>query len=285
MTMNASTPGRPIEVSLKVSPQERVASAIVALLAILGAAVVVLLLLWFTWAAVASIRPVEIAAVELKEPGSDDIAIDSTVDDAIVTDFQMVTPPLSSSLSALGKHLQSDELNFDAMSSSFAGRSGPKRGRGPGGEGDADIVPFGQRIEIRYNTASPEEYAKQLDFFGIELAALGGGNPQVEYARAFSNGATQVRRDSGEKENRVYLTWRPGSQLEDMDRQLLARGGIDTAGRVVVQFLPLEIEQLLKQLEHDYAKGRPVEQVRKTVYQVKPVGRLFQFEVIDQDYR
>jgi len=41
-------------------------------------------------------------------------------------------------------------------------------------EGPAGVVPIGQHWQIRYATDNPATYARQLDFFQIELVADGG---------------------------------------------------------------------------------------------------------------
>ncbi len=59
--------------------------------------------------------------------------------------------------------------------------TGDGRGKGPGGPGTSDGIPAYERWEIRMSAANLDEYAKQLDYFKVELGVVGGGSPNVEY--------------------------------------------------------------------------------------------------------
>ena len=130
-------------------------------------------------------------------------------------------------------------------------------------------------------------YARQLDYFGIELAAAGGGRANVDYAFHLSKRTPNRRTASGSKEKRLYMTWRSG-QLQAADRELLARAAVQTAGRVVLQFYPPRVEQVLAKLEMQHATGyhvSHVREIRKTVYGVRSEKNKYEFFVIDQRYR
>ena len=45
--------------------------------------------------------------------------------------------------------------------------AGDGRQAGPGGEGTADVIPFGRRTKIHYGETSLETYGAILDYFGI----------------------------------------------------------------------------------------------------------------------
>jgi hypothetical protein len=159
------------------------------------------------------------------------------------------------------------------------------RGRGRGGPPAPDIIPFGRRTKIHYGETSLDSYAAILDYFGIELAAAGGGKPTVDYASNFSQATPDTRSGSPKDETRVYLIWRRGSRLEETDRKLLARAGVDTTDRQVMQFLPPPVEQTLRRLEKQYSGGRDERMLRMTVYRVKKQGGNYEFDVLDQQYR
>jgi hypothetical protein len=162
---------------------------------------------------------------------------------------------------------------------------GDGRQAGPGGQGTVDVIPFGRRTKIHHGEISPAAYAARLDYFGIELAAAGGGEPTVDYASKFTQPPPQRRSGSPEDEQRVYLIWRRGSRLEEFDRNLLAQAGIDTANRQVMQFLPPALEQTLRRLERQYAGDRDESELRMTVYGIKKVEGNYQFYVLSQELR
>jgi hypothetical protein len=148
---------------------------------------------------------------------------------------------------------------------------------GPGRPG----IPPQMRWEISFaDGQSLDLYARQLDFFHIELGAVGVG--QVTYAENLSKRKPDVYTGPSGKEKRLYMTWRIG-RLKEADRELLGRAGINAAGIPVLQFYPRETEQLLLQVEHDY-DGRDVSTIRKTRFGVRSVGSGYEFYVIEQTY-
>src|SRR5690606_17773147 len=109
---------------------------------------------------------------------------------------------------------------------------------------------------------------KQLDHFKIELAALGGGKTTVDYASKLSSPNPVRRSGKSEDEKRLYMTWRTGELIE-ADRQLLARAGVDTVGRVILQFYPPEAEAILADLEQKQAGDRDLREIKRTVFGVR----------------
>jgi hypothetical protein len=75
------------------------------------------------------------------------------------------------------------------------------------------------------------------------------------------------------------------------DRQLLSKAGIETDNRIVLKFIPAELQDQLLNLELEYAKkNRGLEttlsEIAKTIYDCQSVGNQgFQWVVISQHYR
>jgi hypothetical protein len=202
-------------------------------------------------------------------------------------DIEMEQPTLEASLEAVTDLASTvaaslETFETDALLTAKGSGRGDSRPPGPEGEGD-DVVPPWERWEIRYSTASIEEYARQLDFFHIELGAA-GGSKLIDYAYNLSNNPPARRQGSGKDEKRVYLTWRSGT-LRQFDEQLLARAGIPTSGRIVMQFIPEEVYNELHRLEFENARGRPPTEWLRTIFGVRSVGRGFELYVIDQTFR
>jgi hypothetical protein len=185
--------------------------------------------------------------------------------------------------------LDDPRLTEQDLSSGPAGGSdgtGDRRnyGLGPGDQGG---VPAAQRWVVVFDEgATIDEYARQLDSFGIEIGAI-GGTSQVIYVNNLAAGTPTVRAAQGGAEQRLYFTWRDGSR-QDADRELLRRAGVEPAGKLIVHFYPRPTEELLFRLETDYlqdkAPGRDIRTVRRTRFGIVPQGQGYTFFVIDQSY-
>jgi len=164
------------------------------------------------------------------------------------------------------------------------GQGGLGDSRPPGPLGDNPfVVPRWERWNIRYESSSLSAYARQLDFFKIELGAV-GGKPTIDYAFNLSKPTPDRRTGSGKAEKRLYLSWRDGT-LQAFDRQLLDRAGVDSRGRVILQFYSAELENELARLEAQNAKGRSNEEFFRTTFGVRTVSGGMEFYVTDQRFR
>ena len=147
------------------------------------------------------------------------------------------------------------------------------------GAGDGG-VPREQRWSILYNPGqTPDEYARQLDFFGVEMATVIDG--QMHYASHFARPNPDVRVAPRGNDDRLYFLWQGGGRRES-DIALLKKAGIDVGQRgAIFQFFPAEVEQILARLEQQY-KGRQPLEIRTTRFTVVPAGARYALEVIDQ---
>jgi hypothetical protein len=161
--------------------------------------------------------------------------------------------------------------------------TGDGRGKGPGGPGTSDGIPAYERWEIRMSAANLDEYAKQLDFFKVELAVAGGGSPVVEYISNLSSAKPAVRVGDPKDEHRLRFLHRSG-ELKAGDRQLAAKAGVKTDGRVVFQFYSEAMYKSLLALEATRKGDRRIKDVRRTVFGVKANQGRYEFYVIDQQY-
>ena len=154
--------------------------------------------------------------------------------------------------------------------------------------------PFGPRLrharrdrqEVKFEFPNLQVYTRQLDFFKIELGAA-GGKPNVDYAFNLTKDRPDTREGSGGAEKRLYMTWKVG-ELSKFDKTILARGGIQTAGRVVLQFYPEETEHRLALVELQNAKSEgvtSVKEIRKTFFGVRAKGGGYEFFVEGQQFR
>ena len=157
---------------------------------------------------------------------------------------------------------------------------------GPEGPGDRPVPESGvaRQWEVRFIKGNTlDGYARQLDFFKIELGVLLPGN-KVAYASNLAKRKPDTRTAAADKEKRYYLTWRSG-ELQEADRELLAKAGIASKGRIILKFLTPELEAHLAGKEKARA-GRFANRVRRTRFEVHPDGSGgYSFGIIDQSYR
>ena len=126
-------------------------------------------------------------------------------------------------------------------------------------------------------------YAKQLDFFGIELGVV-FKDGRVIYVSQLSSTmrVREARIDSGDP--RLFMSWQDGDRVK-ADLALLKKAGVSDAARgQPLHFYSAETESLLARLEKEYAE-RPVEQIRRTKFRVIGEPGTFQFVVAVQKYR
>jgi hypothetical protein len=134
--------------------------------------------------------------------------------------------------------------------------------------------------EIVFAEGDMDLYARQLDFFGIELGVLSPYN-KIVYAFHLSKPKpdTRVLADPALKEKRYYLTRRNSRQA---DEKLLSRAGIEVGDRVILTFLPPAIETQLSDLENGYPGADLKKKLKKTRFGVRAMENGFSLFVLEQ---
>lgn len=283
---------RPDTSALHVSRFDQVAGLLVALLIMVGVAVLGMFIIWLTATLVFRISPVRVKLVE-NPPGRGDHAegFERDLEAPGMEEMpELAEPQLEAAMEAITDAVSTVAASMDAVStpstatSQGEGGMGDSRPPGPLGEGD-NIIPRWERWEIRFESSSLNAYAKQLDFFKIELGAAGGGKKNVDYASNLA-GSPKTYTQPGNKDQRLYMTWRGGT-LQQYDRQLLQKARINTRNRLVLQFYPEEVEQELAWIEKENAdrQGKVLAEYLKTVFAVEPSGGGWKFVVKEQRFR
>ncbi len=296
-----SPPVQPvIPKALTVSAYDRVASMILALLMLVGTAVLCLLVAWFSSGIFHYHTAVPVVMEDLSAGGgyengvgTEGQQIDAPTESEIAAESDISEDqPVPDTLSAVVDAAVSSDAQLDRFDMQFArgegirtgGRSTgtgkhPAKGSGGGhGGGAARQTTW----EIRFPPGNTvETYAKQLDSFGIELGLFGAAN-EVIYIGKLTGAKPALRNGLRSAEGRKYMTWSRGD-LDEADIELFDRAGIKLDGRTVFKFLAPETEQQLATLEQKF-KNRPAKDIRRTRFGVKPEGQGFAFYVIDQTY-
>lgn len=201
--------------------------------------------------------------------------------------LQQTLESVTNTVSTVAAALETVETSsLDSTQGSGLGDSRPP---GPLGEGD-DIIPRFERWELKFAARDIKAYASQLDYFKIELAAIGGGIKTVDYATNFS-GTPVKRSGSRDDEKRLYFMWRQQGVLQQYDLQLLQKAGVPSAGRKSIRFLTEELEKQLATLEKTYAvtalkRDVKAREFAKTVFECRPLaGGKFEWVILEQKYR
>jgi hypothetical protein len=292
----ASSQSSPPPPVLRVTPYEQVSSG---LLAVIAALVTIVAILTFSWYATRQPRQIAAVPVELVEfpggveDGSPDetLRVDSPAPEAYdATGAEVDSPRSQAEISldnvaeiaddAVAQTDQQFELGTRAAGKvgSASGTGRRALGSGPGLRG----FPREQRWYIRFSDQQDlDEYARQLDFFGIEFGAIVGG--KMMYVSKFAAPQPVVRTaTSGKGETRLYMTWQGGGRKQ-ADLQLFRKAAIEVGNGALFQFYPKAAENRLAILERDYKK-RKAEEIRRTYFAVKRVEAGYDFEVIRQTY-
>jgi len=273
---------------LQVSAHDQVASMVVALLIVVGFFTTILFLLWLTTRVNSRqlTPPVEYLeglgesgenalgmAEDLEPPGVDELP---DVEQPQLSDtLQAVTEVVSTQVAAL------DALQGDSVLMGKGNGLGDRRQQRAGGSG-------GKRPErkINYITNSKEAYAKQLDFFRIELGVMRHDSDLLDYAANFSQPQPTIRIGTKDVEKRSFFLWTGSDPLAELDEGLLQDAGIQIADGVILQFWPEDSWQLLLHAEKNYAEAASYEwpSVRRTIFGVKTVKHGFEIFVMEQAY-
>jgi len=279
------TPVRPTfqDYTLRVSAYDRVAGMLLALLVLIGTIVLILLVIWLTSRIFAIQEAVPVIMEQIGEGGGA-LGDSMEMEAPSMEETDLEQPELTDTLTAI-----SDAIAAQAAVIENPALYAEMRQKG-GGSGDGRMAGSGggrpgkpRHWEVRFiegNTV--ETYARQLDFFGIELGVLMPGN-KVEYAFHLTKAKPDRRTGPADQEKRYYLTWRRGG-LQAADRELLSRAGIDPGGRLILKFLPPEVEGQLVALERAKA-GDDVDNIRATYFGIVAEGQGFRFYVLDQRYK
>lgn len=284
---------RPVEVDMRVSRYDQVAGMLVSLLILIGCAVAIMFIIWLTMTLVFKQRAVPIKLVENaagrgdNPPGFERDMLAPGMEEMP----ELAEPQLEAALEAVTDAVSAVAASTDVLNTASTvtskgeGGRGDSRPPGPEGEGD-DIIPRWERWEIRWISTGIPAYARQLDYFGIELGAA-GGSPMMDYASNLSAGSPKKRQGISKDEKRLFMTWKGGT-LQQFDKTLLSRAGIGTNGRIMFQFYPEEVEDRLAWIEKvnaDKEGHTSVKEYLKTIFGVRAKGREYEFYVAEQRFR
>lgn len=297
MSATSTQPSPPNPPVLKATSYDIVSSFLVAIVLALVIAVATLVVLWVsTWES-PSQYAVPVERIEL--PGGDPdgvpnetLSVESPADPSedpslaeVPEEETQVEQVLDNVLELAENATNITEQQFE-LSPINTGKPGSAKGTGrrPLGMGPGvGGFPREQRWFVRFSDSGTlDEYARQLDFFGIELGAL-LQNREIVYVSDLSAKQPKTRRaKSGRDEQRLYMTWQGGGRRKS-DVELFKKAGIDVSDGVLFHFYPPATEARLAELERNYA-GRPASEIRRTYFGVRADKNGYTFFVTRQSY-
>lgn len=220
---------------------------------------------------------------ELESPEEEipDPAIAETTDDQSQIEEMLETiVELSDSASEQVETIQSNASQNTGKVGSASGTGGRPLGMGGGGKGG---FPREQRWRIKFDDGDLVTYAKQLDFFKIELGALFRDGRLIFIKDLSRPTPTKRQVQTGKGEDRLYMTWRGGSRKQ-ADASLFKKAGVPNAESArLMHFYAPETEQLLARTEIAY-RNRKSSEIRSTFFTVRKDGPGFKFVVTSQSY-
>lgn len=283
---------------MQVSTYDRASSLLLAMLITTGFGATVLFILWLgQHVLIPQVAvPVEITEVNEDGEGGGDgrpaggSQLDTPSDEPVVgsdqetSDIQQDLQMLSSAVDAKSVELDDPELVTPKKQGSFGSGGGIYGGFGDGrGMGHGPGKPgWPRHWEVMFTKSGLDAYAKQLDSFKIELGVLQPDN-KIIYAfnLAKAKPDTRVVSNPSKNEPRYYLTWRNG-EMQQADRDLLIKAGIDPGTRLIMKFISKELELYLLGIERGF-NGLMPREIAKTRFTVVSDGAGgYQFRVLEQ---
>lgn len=217
--------------------------------------------------------------VESPEDPTDD---PSVTNDEDVTELMEITDPVMEASETAAQLVEPVAFTDDRNTGnpgSAEGTGGRPLGTGGGGRGG---TPREQRWFVSFaDKGDLKSYARQLDFFKIELGVMFPAESRLVYMSNIAADRPTTREvKTGDNEKRLFMNWEGGDRKE-ADAELFQKAGVDARPGVILHFYPDELEQSLARLELSYA-NRTSAQIRRTYFQVKRAGDGFEFTVTDQ---
>jgi hypothetical protein len=217
------------------------------------------------------------------EVASDEMMVDATLASVAASADQVVEQSLVA--------LDGDGPSTPTTSSAYVGLQSASTGTGTGGgrpalgfgPGRGGGVPRELRWFIKFaGENSLEEYARQLDYFRVELGVLQPDGRLVYVTNLSQRSPTKREVASAADEQRLYFTWQ-GGERQEADIKLLAKAGVQVGQGRILHFYTLETENRLAVVERNFA-NRKAKEIRRTYFAVTKQGQGYTFEVTRQTY-
>ena len=158
--------------------------------------------------------------------------------------------------------------------------------RDPGPVPTIDQEPEASRWLISYETTDIEEYARQLDFFGIEIGVVRSGSNEIIRVSRLQNTPLTSYSDRQQETQTLRFSHRKQA-MKRWDQAICREAGVDTTNSLLCQFYPESTREIIRQVEAETLarKGRKLSDIGQTILKVQLSGNGFEFVVLDFNYR
>ena len=317
MSSTSESPTRTRPPAISLSQHDRVTSGLFAVCMLLGTTTFLLVTIWIANMLPSPKRPPAVQLLE-EDPGGDPNGfVDGTPGETLALGSPDVDPnapamaeaediPDNNEVSADSLDAVADVADSAEMESADASPDGPvvnrtfataaivptRPGSPFGTKGGTGRPPIGfgkgkggfpreMRWFVKFvERGTLDEYAQQLEFFGIELGALMPDGKLVLVSKLTAGKPTARTVTNGQEEKRLYFTWKGGTR-KGVDLQLFQKAGIDASNALIMHFYPPETENQLAVLELQY-KNRKAAEIKKTYYSVRSAKQGFEFAITSQ---
>jgi hypothetical protein len=136
--------------------------------------------------------------------------------------------------------------------------------------------------EVKFDEdITPEEYARQLDYFSIEVAAI-SKNGRVDYISNLTQPKPVAHWGERAADPRLRIGWKSGT-LHAADRRLLRKAGITSNDKELTHYFSPELQRQMERIELDYAH-HDAREIELTRFQIRPRegDQRYEFVVIEQ---
>lgn len=274
---------------LQVNTYDRTATLLIALLVMIGLAVLGLSIVFFANKFATRIDPIQVVPVEATSATANQGLAEEPDPPGVEEAPDLAEPQLQDTLDALTTAVTESqallsEQTIDAAAEAGKGSGlGDARQAGPGGDGVVERVERWKRWRFRFEPKSAGDFAAWLDQYKIMVGVLGRDN-QVHVASGFSDGAPDVESGPTEEYQRLGRTIPTDGPMPGLINQLATQAGIRSRGPYALLFFPFEVEALLYTLEAEQSGGRDVNDIRQTIFTVEQEGDGYNFRVVEQKY-
>lgn len=215
-------------------------------------------------------------ALEFEPPGALEAEVLS--EPTIVETIMVLTDSVTNVAASLDQDRTGNALISDRVSNVNDRRVGPE-------DASQYIVHRFERWQLEFSVSGLQDYAIQLDHFGIELGLIG---EQVDYVFDLSTLPKRRNRPLGDEDTRMYFVFTGPTPLQRYDSQLVSQAGIRVGGRMQVKFISKDLEDQLALIELEHAMANDhgdVSEIAKTISGSVSLGEKYEFQVISQRYR
>ena len=298
-TSSAKTAQRLLEVdetSMRTNKVDQTSSFLLSLVLLIGLGVLLLGLLFFMRSMSGSAKGLTLQQERVEGRGLNAEGLERDFDPPGAEEVEQLNEPaLEQSLQMVTDAISTISATLESIESSMAAYNagtgkGDSRQAGAEGEGDK-IVPRSERWELKFTARDRRNYALQLEFFKMDIGAVGGGVATVDYVTSVASAPSKKSGTSKEFKGRLYFMSTTQNVLEQYERQILQSAGIPNTSRQILKFISKATEEKLAQAEATYytekrSKELRIADIAKTVFECRQMkkGGGYEFIVIDQRY-